>query len=218
MTRLVLYFFALAAALCGCIHSAPVPDEVKSSAPGFGSSERRPEGTPLSFPTGVKVSDSPHWDTQCARQSGKRIQGMGGTRFCIQFSNSTDTPQLVTIPAGTVFVSANTKSPNGLVVKEINIQIPPQSAEVWQLMTCSINQDRNVPAATFDAQPVLTNHYGMPELLSLLERKRIDAADYNCEVPPAAVSATVQAAVYEIAHTGKPSAGSREKLVQLPEN
>lgn len=57
MTRRLLCFFALAAALCGCIHSAPVPDEVKSSAPGFGSSERRPEALPLSLPTGIKMVD-----------------------------------------------------------------------------------------------------------------------------------------------------------------
>lgn len=217
MTRVLLCFFALAAALCGCIESAPVPDEEKSSAPGFGSSARRPEGTPLSFPAGVTVADNPHWDESCVSESNNQVYGVGGVRFCMQFSNSSNTPVLVTIPAGTVFVSESTASPNGLIVKEIQIWIAAKRTVIAQLMTCSINQDRKAPAAAFDAQPVLTNHYNMPELLSLLETKQINAEDYNGTAPPQAVSATVQAAVHQLAHTGQLSVNSREKLSQLPE-
>ena len=215
MTRLFLYVSMLAAALCGCIHSAPVPDEVKSSAPGFGSSDRSPEGLPLSLPNGIAIVDRPYSDGNCTGLSD--LYGVGEVRFCMQLSNNTGTPAFVTIPAGTVFISENIKSPNGLIVKKINIRIPAHSAPVMQFMTCSINQDRKAPAATFGPQPILTNHYSMPELLSLLETKRVNAEDYDGKIPPAAISAAVQAAVHELAHTGRLSASAREKLAQLPD-
>ncbi|GGH29018.1 hypothetical protein GCM10007423_16020 [Dyadobacter endophyticus] len=212
-----LYFLVLAAVLSGCIESAPVPDEVKSSAPGFGSSIRRPEGTPVSFPPGIKVVDSPHWDEHCADQSGKLVYGVGDVGFCIQFSNSFDTPVTVKIPAGAIFISDNTESPNGFIIKDLITTIPAKSSQVLHLMTCSINQDRRARTTSFEAQPVLTNHYNIPELLSMLESKKINAADYDGGMPPAAISAIVQSAVYEVAHTGQLSFGSREKLLQLPD-
>jgi len=107
---LFLYYLVLATVPLGCIESAPVSDEVKSSAPGFGSSRLRPAGPPLSFPSGIKVVDGPHWDEKCAGRS-----------------------------------------------------------------------------------------------------------DYDSGMPPAAIAAIVQSVLYEVAHPGQLSTGSREKLLQLPD-
>jgi hypothetical protein len=214
MRKYVLYFFALTALLVSCIESAPLPDEVMSSAAGFGSSKRRPEGQPLAFPAGIKIAGKPHWDESCA---GKQAFGSGATDFCIQLDNSTNAPLTVTIPAGAVFVSENTESPNGLIVKEINLSIPAKSTSTFHLTTHSINQDRKARPAGFEVQQLLTNHYDLPELLGILAAKRINAEDYGREMPPAEISATVQTAVHEIAHTGQLSSASREKLTQLPD-
>lgn len=214
MSKHVLYFLALAAFLVSCIESAPLPDEVKSSAAGFGSSKRRPEGQLLSFPAGIRIAGKPHWDENCV---GNQTFGSGSTGFCIQLNNSTGAALTVTIPAGAIFISENTESPNGLIVKEINLFIPAKSTSIFHLTTHSINQDRKAPPAGFEMQPLLTNHYDLPELLGILAGKRINAEDYDGQMPSAEISATVQTAVHEIAHTGKLSPASREKLVQLPD-
>lgn len=211
---LYLHFFVLAAVLSSCIESAPVPDEVKSSAPGFGSSKVRPEGQPLSFPPGIKVVGNPHRDESCV---DKQVFGSGATGFCIQLENSTGIPLVVSIPAGTVFVSGNAASPNGLIVEEINLPVPARSNPTFHFNTYSINEDRKAGPASFEPQPLLTNHYGLPELLGILAGKKINAEDYHGQVPPEEIPATVQAAVHEIAHRGQLSSASHEKLILLPD-
>ncbi len=216
MTRFLLYFFVNAAALCGCIHSAPVPDEVKSSAPGFGSSKSRPDGQALVFPAGVNIHGKPQWDENCSKQPGNRLLGSGSVCFCIQFSNTTHAPVLVTIPAGTAFISAHVDSPNVLIVKEIKASIPAESMQTIQLMAYSVNEDRKSASKTFETSPVWTSHDGFSELLGLLAEKKINAEDYAGEIPPGEITQLVQVSVYEIAHTGNLSAKSREKLLELP--
>lgn len=216
MTSLLRYFFLNAAVLCGCIHSAPVPDEVKSSGPGFGSSKRRPDGQALVFPAGIEIVGKPQWDENCAKQPGNPTSGSGPVRFCIQFSNTTRAPVLVTIPAGTVFISESTDSPNGLIVKEIKTSIPAWNTPSIQLMAYSVNEDRKSPGKTFEASPVWTSHEGFSELLDLLAEKKINVEDYAGENPPGEIAQLVQVSVYELAHTGSLSAMSREKLLKLP--
>lgn len=213
--KYLIYIALLAAMLAGCIESAPLPDEVMSSAAGYGSSKRRPEGQPLVFPAGITIVGKPHWDENCV---GKQRFGSGATGFCIQLANSTGTPLTATIPAGTIFVSENAGSPNGLIVKEINLSIPAKSTLTFHLTTHSINEDRKAQPSGFEVQPILTNHYDLPELLGILAGKKINAEDYDGEIPPAETSATVQAGVHELSHTGQLSSASREKLIQLPEN
>jgi hypothetical protein len=211
---LSLHFMVLTAVMSSCIESAPVPDEVKSSAPGFGSSKRRPEGQPLVFPAGVKVVGRPHFDESCV---GRQVIGSGTIGFCIQLENSTCTPLAVTIPAGPVFVSEHAESPNGLTIQEIHLLIPAKSTLTFHLKTYSINQDRKARPGSFEAQPLLTNHHGLPDLLSVLTGKKINTEDYNGAMLPEEVSTTVQSAVHEVAHKGQLSPASREKLALLPD-
>lgn len=219
--RRSLQLWIMTALFAGCIHSAPVPDAVKSSAPGFGSSRQRPTGRLLVFPEGIEVVGKPRWDTECMNEAlqEKRIYGNGGAvRFCIRFSNSRPQPITVTIPAGTVFISVDDESQNGLVVQTIRVTVPPLSAPSFYFLNNCINEDRDITGYSdeFEPQPIVTDHTPILELTDLLRSKRINSEDYHSSFPPSQISAPVQTAVHEIAHTGRMSATTRAKLDQLP--
>lgn len=206
----------------GCIQSAPVPDIVKSFAPGFGSSRQRPGGTPLTFPAGIGIVGRPHRDTACMNEALEtgNVYGNGtAVRFCILFSNSTQKPVTVTIPAGTVFISVGDKSQNGLVVQTIRMTVPPLSTSSFHMLSNGINEDRDDSShpAEFEPHPVLTDYAPMLELTGLLSGKKINAEDYPSANVPPEISAAVQLAVHQVAHTGRLSADTRTSLAQLPD-
>ncbi|MCF0070191.1 hypothetical protein LZD49_06890 [Dyadobacter sp. CY261] len=222
MKKLYTLLLMLAAALCGCIHSAPVPDEVKSSAPGFGTSRQHPTGKPLTLPAGIKIVGKPHWDLDCIAEANneKRVYGSGGeVRFCIQFSNNTSQPIIVTIPPGTIFISESTESQNGLVIQMIQVTVPPLSTPFFYFLNNCLNPDRDVTNLLdeFEAQPIVTDHPGVTELTNMLSGKKVNSEDYNHEVPPTEIFVPVQRAVSEVSHTGSMAAETRASLSRLPD-
>ncbi|MEO6287356.1 MAG: hypothetical protein ABIN80_24265 [Dyadobacter sp.] len=216
-----IYLILITAALSCCIHSAPVPDEIKSSAPGFGTSRMRPSGETFTYPAGIQVLGKPHWDLECMDEAKKkkRVFGSGSAvHFCIQFANTTDRLIVVTFPPGTVFISESVESQNGILVQGISMEVPAQSAPVFHIFNHCINADRDVTDynVTFEPVPLISDHAGMYELTSLLADKKINSEDYNYSVIPTEIFVPIQMAVDEVAHTGELSSASREALRKLP--
>ncbi|WP_353719431.1 hypothetical protein [Dyadobacter sp. 676] len=175
MKKHYILLFMLAAALYGCIESAPVADDVKSSAPGFGSSQQRPEGTKLDFPAGIGMSGKPHRSPHYADEAiaRKQIYGSGPLHFCLRLSNATGESVTVTLPAGTIFVSEDEQLPNALLIKEIRIKVPEASTMSCYLMAYSVNQNRtSASSPVFEPQAIVTSHYALPELMSFLAAKK----------------------------------------------
>jgi hypothetical protein len=217
----IFYLLAMAAIISGCIHSGPVPDEIKSSADGFGSSKLRPKGQPFTYPAGIKVVGKPHWDLECMEEAKKkkRVAGSGSAvHFCIQFDNSTDKPIIITFPPGTIFISETDVSQNGLLVQTVRLEVPPQSSPVFHIFNYCINPDRDITDynINFEPVPVITNHEGVYELANMLTNKKMNSEDYNYSVIPTEIFVPVQQAVNEIANVGEISTNSRNAVTLLP--
>nr|WP_295935074.1 hypothetical protein [uncultured Dyadobacter sp.] len=150
----------------------------------------------------------------------KSVYGSGNAvRFCIVLSNRTHGPLTATLPAGTVFISMDDKSQNGLVVQTIRLAIPPLSTASFHVLSNGINEDRDDSSHSgeFDPQPLLSDYAPVLELTDLLRGKKINVEDYPSANLPSEISAPVQNAVHEIAHTGRMSADTRTDLAQLPD-
>ncbi len=84
----------------------PLPSA--SSAPGFGNSKSRPEGTPVSFPAGITVVGKPGFEEDCydEARTQKKIKGSGNAvGFCVTFSNTNAYPVRVELPPGIIRVA-----------------------------------------------------------------------------------------------------------------
>ncbi|WAC14559.1 hypothetical protein [Dyadobacter pollutisoli] len=216
-----IYLILVVAALLGCIHSAPIPDELKASAPDFGTSKMRPYGETFTYPAGIKVIGKPHWDLECIDEARKqkRVFGSGSAvHFCIQLANTTGSPIVVVFPPGTVFISESIESQNGILVQGISMEVPPQSAPVFHIFNNCINADRDITDynVTFEPVPIISDLEGIAELTMLLADKRINSEDYNYSIIPSEISVPIQIAVNDVAHTGELSAASREAIGKLP--
>jgi hypothetical protein len=219
--KFCIYLILITAALYSCIQSAPLPDEIKSSAPGFGSSKMRPSGEAFTYPAGIKVLGKPHWDLECMDEAKKkkRVFGSGSAvHFCIQFANATDRFIVVTLPPGTIFISESDESQNGILVQGITMEVPAQSTPTFHIFNNCINSDRDITDynMTFEPVPVITDHPGMYELTEMLAGKKINSENYSYSVIPSEISVPIQLAVNDIAHTGELSAASREAIRKLP--
>ncbi|NID09649.1 hypothetical protein [Fibrivirga algicola] len=212
------------------IAPTPVPDEppTGSSAPGFGRSDKRPEGTPFTFPAGITLVSKPQFDEDCrydARKS-KQVKGSGNdVALCVSFSNSTNAPIRVELPPGLIWVAEKSEvsrdvSQNGILVKTVTILVPAHTVQTTWLVAYCINFDRSStrPGDTFEAQPILSNHPGIKALAQQMTTKKINEEDYAREPTYAERQQLdfVGAAVVDIQVYGKVQPSTQVYLDQLP--
>jgi hypothetical protein len=213
--------------ISGC-HTSVKPDQEEttpststSSAPGFGTSNARPEGQPFVWPTGVKVLGKPKLEYDCLSDAvnKKRQYGSGGVvRFCLTLYNSGSQSVTVVFPPGLVWISESEMVQNGIIVKSARIPVPANSQLTIMLDAFCINEDRDPTdyGDLYEPQPIVTSHAGMLELSQLVANKQIN--DEELAKPLESTDwITLQGAVHEVEKTGKISDDSRRKLKALPE-
>ena len=206
----------------------PLPPS--SSAPGFGHSKSRPEGTPVSFPAGITVVGKPGFDEDCYSEARtqKKIKGSGNAvGFCITFRNTNAYPVRVELLPGIIWVAETNAitqdtSQNGLIVKTVSVLVPAHAVERTWLLAYCINADRSVTHTgdTFNAQPILSNHPGVKALVKQLATKKINAEEYTPEATQAeqAQLAVVGMAVVDIQYYGQVQPSTQPYLDQLPDS
>jgi hypothetical protein len=204
------------------------PTESASSAPGFGASKARPEGTPFVFPTGISLVKKPGFDGDCLFQARKekKIRGAGGVvALCLQFSNANDQPVRVQLPPGLIWVAEKNEilqdiSQNGILVKTVTVLVPAHATELVWLTLCCLNFDRSGPRLgdTFEAQPLVSNHPGLKPLLQQLSTKKINEEEY-ATLPTDAERlqlAAVQLAVNDVQKYGRVQPNTQALVDVLP--
>ncbi len=214
------------------LDSDPTPEEEaptpQSSAPGFGASKSRPEGTPFQFPAGISLVKKPQFDGDCQSeaQEAKKIRGAGElVSFCLSFSNANNYPVRVELPPGLIWVAEKSEvyegvSQNGVIMKTVTLLVPAHAVETIWLNAFCINFDRSSTRSrdTFEAQPILTNHAGLLDLARQLSTKKINEDEYT-NGPTGAEREQldfVQVAVVDVQVYGKVQASTQPELDKLP--
>ncbi len=235
MNRLI--YSILLASLLACnsrdkydVMPAVDPDGVppESSAPGFGSSKSRPEGTPFVFPAGVTLVDKPRADGSCWNQAKEqnKVRGSGGVvGFCLSFSNANDFPVRIDLPPGLIWIAEKNEmfqdiSQNGIIVKTVTLHVPAHAIETAWLLTYCINVDRSTgrPGDSYESQPILTSHPGIKALAQQLANKKINVEDYPAELTDAERQqlAFVAVAVEDVETFGTVQPSTQVYLDKLP--
>jgi len=170
----------------------PEPDEEvpapEATAPGFGTSKSRPEGTPFQFPAGISFVEKPRYDRDCWNEARehKKTRGSGEfVSFCLSFSNANTYAVRVELPPGVIWVAEKRElyedmSQNGVILKTVRVLVPAHAVETIWLVAYCLNFDRSTTrhGDTFEAQPILSNHAGLLDLARQLSTKKINEDEY----------------------------------------
>lgn len=198
----------------------------QSSAPGFGDSKARPQGTPFVYPAGIRVVGKPTNELDCLNEAVERktmVGGGGAVHFCFSFQNTTNAVIKLEFPPKTIWVAENLAMQNGITLKWVRLVIPAQSTVLFHLNAFCINPSRSPTdfSERYESRPIVSNHPGLDELVQLLTTKKVDYADYdvlknNTDVFTAAFVAG-QLAAEDIAREGTVSAYGRKLIAALPD-
>lgn len=170
---------------------------------GLGPSTARPRGRPMLFPLGVRIRGP----LRGGATQGERVgSGRGYVDVGFHLSARERTLQ-VRLPAGLTMVSKSTQVQNGLLVQDVNVEVPADSVRQLILEMYCANQARK-PAdenTEFVLGPVVDDDPALRELFDLLKGRTI----------PGDKAELVQKAVWEITDGDGLSAESRAALSTL---
>ena len=154
-------------------------------APGMGTNEAEPEGTPFALPDGLTVeapirgyntADPEACDYKYQDQAvGKGEQ----VRLCMVFNNNTNLPVPLELPPGLIFVSRSRKVQNGIIAQRISIMVPPQERYFQPIFTYCTNSGRD--SASLGSEFDIGNVTDIPAfhaLFKMLEGKLIDDSNF----------------------------------------
>lgn len=169
---------------------------------GFGESEELPDGDEFELPDGVFYfapikGYNPSAPGTCGCVSASSGKGLGDSvRICLPLENSTQNRVTVRLPAGLIFVSKNLDVQNGILVEEVDIEIPPMGFMYIPLFLNCINAGRSFYASLDDefVQGKVTTEKPVCELLELLAGKDLHADPL--------LSQYIEAALKDIAYHG----------------
>lgn len=154
-------------------------------APGMGTSEAAPEGTPFVLPEGLTVeapirgyntADPEACDYKYQDQAvGKGEQ----VRLCVVFRNDTNLPIPLELPPGLIFVSRSREVQNGIIAQRISIMVPPQERYFQPVFTYCTNSGRDSASlgSEFDIGNV-TDIPAFQALFRMLEGKVINDSNF----------------------------------------
>lgn len=155
------------------------PDKTGSEWKGLGKSKEKPEGTPFSLPSGIKLASTingySEFDCGCQRRDEPCFRGTGeNVRVCLGFTNTTSGPITVTIPQGLILISNDVKVQNGLIIELETFEIPAEQTMYYSLGAYCLNVGRHIPkeVTTFELGPV-TENASLKELMEFVETKII---------------------------------------------
>ncbi|SEL03668.1 hypothetical protein SAMN05444354_103369 [Stigmatella aurantiaca] len=148
--------------------------------PGIGPSTKDPVGTPFEWPAGLIVKEpiDAYDEDHCYRddQKEREVYGHGGNvRLCLGFTNTTNQPITVSLPAGLIFVSLNTESQNGLLVQVETFEVPPGDQPFFVnlgLQCLNAGRDPGFIGDTYKKGPV-TQDEELREFLDILKNKKL---------------------------------------------
>ncbi|MPR36849.1 hypothetical protein [Salmonirosea aquatica] len=232
----IIYFLLFTSLLACTSHDQqnipPDPDTEgtppESSAPGFGTSKSRPEGTSFAFPTGIILVQKPRTDDECWSEAKehKKMKGAGdGVGFCLAFSNSNAYSVRIELPPGLIWVAERNEvyqdiPQNGIIIKMVTVLVPARSVETIWLHAYCINVDRSSSRSgdTYEHQPIVSNHPGIKALAQFLATKKINEEDFSTEPTDAERQqlAFVSVAVNDVEKYGKVQPSTQVYLDQLP--
>ncbi|WP_400190528.1 hypothetical protein [Hymenobacter sp. B81] len=224
--RLLLGLLSVALAVSGCKlfgGNEPAPEPEEHYEPGFGPSQERPVGTAFTWPAGITLIGEPADDNlDCVMEADqhRRNLGNGGmVSLCLNLYNSTSQPINVTLPPGLMWIAKSLKTQNGIIVNRISFEVPP-GQRFFRLHTYCANGGTRSPSGgqTYEAQPLVTQHPGLQELIGQLETRKINFEDYGGErlSTVAAYSGPVAGAVTKVAFNEPISEQTRRELAALP--
>lgn len=184
LSRSALTALAAAIALTSAAPAMAVAQDI-TYAPGMGTNEAEPEGTPFTLPDGLTVeapirgyntADPEDCDYKYQDQAvGKGEQ----VRLCMVFNNNTNLPVPLELPPGLIFVSRSRKVQNGIIAQRISIMVPPQERYFQPIFTYCTNSGRDSAAlaSEFDIGNV-TDIPAFHALFKMLEGKVIDDSNF----------------------------------------
>lgn len=211
----VMIALSLAVAPAAARQSEP---GVTTSRAGLGDSKARPVGrAPL--PPGIEIAGpilghSEYYDGDCTDVQDQP-EGVGHmVQLCLALRHTgaanglpIGTPIRVVIPAGTIFISEDDETQNGVLIRNVEIIVRPgQTRFIWlHLMCLNANRDSSAPGDVFVLGPVLRDP-AFDALFKRLEGRRI----------PVEAIGEVQAAVWNVAEGRPITPGVSAALDQLP--
>ncbi|MFB1479462.1 hypothetical protein [Corallococcus sp. RDP092CA] len=206
---------------CGDKATGEDDDDGKQDAgddfrPGFGSSDKAPEGTPFALPAGVELVepipgiDMFNWEDCRDDDETEPPQEHGSgdlVQLCLNFRNNTGSPVTVEFPPGIIFESETTKTQHGILVQRASIEVPAKPASYKLLYLYCLNNSRGASGldSRYRKGPV-TQYADFKELFTLLENKKI----------PTKLTPEIQAAVYNLAGDRGLSSSDRAYINSLP--
>lgn len=161
---------------------APTLD--KSVGPGLGTSKTAPEGTAFTLPPGLTLEDpvlayNVEDPIDCDDKFKKEAKGTGGAvALCLVFFNHTNTPIILTLPPGLIFVSRDGDIQNGLLAQAATIEVPAGERYFAPLFLYCVNEDRGTssPKDEYALGPV-TQQNELQEIFAYLEGRELSRDD-----------------------------------------
>lgn len=108
---------------------------------GMGEDQRLPEGQPVVFPAGVRLS-GPILGSVEGDDCGDRTEGSGyNVLVCLSLCNETGQPILARLPSGTIVVSKSaSRYQNGMFISDVGVYVPPMICGTGGI---SLDKDRD---------------------------------------------------------------------------
>ncbi|WP_292035650.1 MULTISPECIES: hypothetical protein [unclassified Brevundimonas] len=156
------------------------PAAAHDARAGIGRSKETPVGRPLELPDGIVVSEpiGAYIEDHCfpEEQEVRPQEGHGANiQLCLGFSNTLPTPVTISLPAGLIFVSFDTRSQNGLLIQTEAFEVPPGDNPYFVSLSLQcLNASRSTGRArdTYHVGPI-TQDEPITQLIRMLDGKAL---------------------------------------------